>query len=68
MTKMNSMLLKKNSEISKREMTSIAGGANNSDVYYVDTKLKAGKYDIATQSLLDIIETTNANDKPATAI
>ena len=66
MNKLNEKLFEKNSEVSKREMTSLIGGANNSDKTYTDTKKDgANSYDIAVLSLSDVINTSTSLDKPA---
>jgi len=63
---MTSKLYEKNSEITKREMTSLLGGANSSDKNYSDTKQNgSNQYDIAVMTLIDIINTTTSLDKPA---
>jgi natural product precursor len=65
MKKMNSKLFEKNNEISKREMTSLLGGANSSDVNYNDTKKdNGGGWDIGVKTLIDVVDTSTGLDKP----
>jgi natural product precursor len=70
MKKLNSKLFQKNSEISQKEMKSVLGGTNKSDVAggNTDTKGLSGNYDIAVESLLDIYPTKTVDDKPTTSV
>ena len=47
-------------------MGEILGGTegNASDKKYTDTKIDGGKWDIATEKLIDVEVTSLANDKP----
>ena len=64
MKKLNSKLYK--DSLLDERMGEILGGTegNASDQKYTDTKIDGGKWDIATEKLIDVEVTSLANDKP----
>jgi len=49
---------------SKIENHNIYGGENKSDVNYADSKGDGNSYDIAVQSLIDVVDSKATLDKP----
>ena len=67
MKKLNSKMFAKQNVVEKVEMSRMYGGglcSNASDVFYVDTVNDSSKnFDVAYNSLIDIVETSRGSDK-----
>lgn len=64
MKNIKSNLFDKKNVLDKINMESIYGGANKSDINYSDSKKDGGGWDIAVNSLIDVVDSSRSLDKP----